>query len=114
MDITGFNRPPGASWYTSPVAGELTKTLKSGRGRLHSMRVVNTTAAKIYVFVFDNTAASGTLLMPPIPVAANDQVQLQPFASVPFATGCTVSASTTPTAYTAAGANSLQLHALTV
>lgn len=113
MDITGFNGPPGSSWYSSPVAGELTKTLKSGRGRLHSLRVVNTTVSKIYVFVFDNTAASGTLLMPPIPVASNDQVQLQQVFQIPFVTGCTVSASTTQTTYTAAGANSLQLHALT-
>lgn len=111
MDITGFNGPPGSAWYCSPVAGELTKVLKTGRGRLHSLRVVNTTAAKIYVFVFDNTAASGTLLMPPIPVAANDHVYLT-FFQIAFATGCTVSASTTPTAYAAAGANSLQIHAL--
>ena len=112
MDITGFNGPPGSSWYSSPVAGELTKTLKTGRGRLHSIRVANTTASKIYVFVFDNTAASGTLLMPPIPVAANDHVYMT-FFQIAFATGCTVSASTTQTAYGAAGANSLQLHALT-
>lgn len=112
MDITGFSPPPNATAYASPVAGELTKTLKTGRGRLHYLLAANTTAAKIYLFVYDNTAASGTLLMPPIPIAANDAIAWQPFAAL-FGTGCTVSASTTQTVYTAAGANSIQLHALT-
>lgn len=111
MDISGFTKADG-TWYASPVAGELTKTLKSSRGRLHYLRACNTTAAKIYVFVFDNTAASGTLVCPPIPVAANDVQELKTF-QVPFTTGCTISASTTQTTYTAAGANSLQMLALT-
>lgn len=111
MNITGYNSPPQATWYASPVAGELTKVLKSARGRLHYLRVVNTTAAKIYVHVYDNTAASGTLLTAPIPVAANDQFTLQTF-QIPFTNGCTVSASTSATSYVAAGANSLQIHAL--
>lgn len=111
MDVTGFNATNAATFYTSPVAGELTKTLKTGRGRLLYLRAVNTTAAKIYVFVYDNTAASGTLLMPPIPVEANQQAEIKTFG-IPFVTGCTISASTTPTAYAAAGANSLQLHSI--
>lgn len=112
MDITGFNKPPNSVRYISPVAGELTKTLKTGVGRLHELRVANTTAAKIYVFVFDNTAASGTLLMAPIPVAANDQYIPPQMSQRSFATGCTISASTTQTSYTAAGANSLQIDAV--
>lgn len=110
MDITGFNLTAHASWYVSPVAGELTKTLKSGAGFLQFIRVCNTTASKIYVFVFDNTAASGTLLCPPIPVEANSHVFMTTLGWR-FVTGCTVSASTTQTSYTGAGANSLQLHA---
>jgi hypothetical protein len=111
MDITGFNGPPGSRWYTSPLAGELTATPRTGRGRLHYAIISNTTAAKIYAFVFDNTAASGTLLMPPIPIPANDCIQIKTF-QLPFVTGCTVSASTTQTTYTAAGANAMHLWAL--
>lgn len=110
MDITGFNATLKTLWYVSPVAGELTVTLKSGRGWLQFVRVCNTTASKIYVFVYDNTAASGTLLCPPIPVEANSQFFITTLG-YRFATGCTISASTTQTTYTAAGANSMQLHA---
>lgn len=110
--IEGFRKPNGSTFYVSPVAGELTKTLKAAAGFLHYGRFVNTTAAKIYVFLFDNTAASGTLLCPPIPVAPNDQFEFKMVAALQYATGCTVSASTTPTSYTAAGANALQIHAL--
>lgn len=110
MDITGYNGPPGSRWYRSALAGELTATLRTGTGRLHYVRAFNTTAAKIYIFIFDNTAASGTLLVPPIPVAANDQTELSTF-QIPFVTGCTVSASTTQTTYTAAGANAMHVFA---
>lgn len=111
MDVTGFNATKLATWYVSPLAGELTKTLKSVSGQLIYLRGCNTTASTIYIFVFDNTAASGTLLMPPIPVTANSQYEIKTF-SMRFATGCTVSASTTQTSYTAAGANAMHIHAL--
>lgn len=109
MEITAFNAA-GLSWYVSPVAGELTKTLKSGKGTLQFLQVCNTTASKIYVFVFDNTAASGTLLFPPIPVAANDHFFILTMGRR-FTTGCTVSSSSTQKSYTGGGANDLHIHA---
>lgn len=112
--INGFNLPSGSTVYVSPVAGEQLKTLKSTSGLLHDLRVANTTAAKIYVFVFDNaSAASGALLMPPIPIAANDMSLVQVPGALPFANGCTVAASTTQAAYAAAGANAMQILGIT-
>lgn len=111
MDITGINATARTTSYVSPVAGELTKTLKTGVGYLQYLRACNTTATAIYVFVFDNTTASGTLLTAPIPVPANGHFELNAYG-IRFATGCTLSASTSQTTYTAAGANSLQVHAL--
>lgn len=113
MDINGFYFESGSTPYASPVAGEQKKTLLTGPGALHYLRVCNTTAAKIFVFVFDNTTDSGTLLLPPIPVAANDMVQLTSPGAALCTAGCTVAASTTQTGYAAAGANSLQLYAVT-
>ncbi len=113
MDINGFYAPSNSTWYSSAVAGEQTKVLSTEAGLLFYLRIVNTTSSARYAFVYDNTAASGTLLMPPIPLAANGQVQLPLPGGVPFGTGCTVSTSTTQTSYAAGGANDLQIHALT-
>lgn len=113
MDINGNYFPSGCTEYSSAVAGELTRVLKDGAGTLHYLRVNNTTASKVYAFVFDNNAASGTLLMPPIPIAANAHVELNLPGAIPFSTGCTVSSSSTQTSYTGGGANDLQIHAVT-
>lgn len=102
----------GFANYATVVAGELTSAVKSGAGKLFYLRVANTTAAKRYMFVFDNTAASGTLLCPPIPVAANDSVGLVLPGPLQFATGLTVSSSTAQASYAAGGANDLQTHAV--
>lgn len=101
----------GASRYVSPNAGELTSSVKSGAGKLFYARICNTTANKIYAYLFDSLTATGTLLCPPVPIAANDQFILfsYPYA---FATGLTISSSTTQTGYVAGGANDLQVEAL--
>ena len=109
--IEGFKMPNASGWYVSPVAGEQTKTLKSGAGQIHYGRFCNTTAAVIYVFVFDSLTASGTLLCAPFPVPANGSVELKTFMKK-FTTGCTVSCSSTQVSFTIAGANALQIDAL--
>lgn len=113
MDINGSYAPAGSTWYASAVGGEKTVTLKSVAGKLHYLRVANTTGSTIYAFVFDSTDATGTLLMPPIPLAAHAHYELQPPFAIPFGTGCTVSTSSTQTSYTAGGNNDIQVHALT-
>lgn len=106
--------PSQATQYSSPVAGEQAKVLKAGPGVLHYLRVSNTTAAKIYVFVANHVSdPSGTPLMPPIPVPANDAAEIGLPFPIPFSTGLSVGSSTTQAAYAAAGANSLQIHAVT-
>lgn len=46
--------------------------LKSGPGVLYALTITNSNVSDRYVFVFDNaSAASGDLLVAPIPVAAN-------------------------------------------
>lgn len=103
----------GVSFYTSPVAGEQEKVIKDSPGKLFYLRVANTTGAKIFVFIFDALTNAGGPLMPPIPVAANDQAELQLPAAIGFSNGLVIGASTGATAYVAAGANSLQIHTVT-
>jgi hypothetical protein len=105
--------PTNATMYSSPVAGEQAKVLKAGPGVLTYLRVSNTTAAKIYVFVANHVSdASSTPLMPPIPVPANDASELCIPCDIPFSAGLSLGSSTTQAAYAAAGANSLQIHAI--
>ena len=99
----------GATKYTSPVAGELEKNLKDGAGKLFYLRVCNTTAALIYVFVCDGLTNAAGPMMPPIPVPANGQTELTLPGALAFAVGLTLAASTSQVAYAAAGANAMQV-----
>lgn len=103
----------GASVYLSAEAGEKTATIKSGAGKLFYLRIANTTASKVYAWVFDATAAAdnGVLLAVPIPIAANSDAVLFPYP-LGFATGLTISSSSTQTSYTAGGNNDLQIQAV--
>jgi hypothetical protein len=103
----------GASSYVSPLAGELTAVVKASPGKLFYLRAVNTTASKVYIWVCNESAFAGAaLLVPPIPIAANeDKLVNLPYA-LPFSTGLAISVSTSPTSYVAAGANSGQFHAV--
>lgn len=117
MDLNGNYLPNGATVYSSPIAGEQLKVLKASKGLLCYLLVCNTTASKIYVHVYDHaSAASGSPIMPPIPVPANDAAQvpvLGVIGAIPFSTGCVVAASTAQASYAAAGANALQVLAVT-
>lgn len=114
MDLNGTWLPNGATVYSSPIAGEQLKALKATKGVLHYLMVMNTTASKIYVHVYDHaSAASGSPIMPPIPVPANDAAQVPFIGALPFTNGCVVAASTAQASYAAAGANALQVLAIT-
>jgi len=110
----------GSQWYCSPIAGEQTKTLVNTTSRssgdnakkLFYLRVANTTNAVRYVHVYDNTAASGTPLCPPLVLAANGERELQLPFPMQATTGITLSPSTSQTSVTGGGANDLQIHAL--
>ena len=103
----------GTSSYVSPIAGELTAVVKASPGKLFYLRVVNTTAAKVYAWVCNESAFAGAaLLMPPIPIGVNDDKIVAPVFALPFSTGLCISVSTSPTSYVAAGANAGQFHAV--
>lgn len=107
---------PGTTLYVSPIAGELTKTLKGAAagsplaagGKMYYLRLVNTTAAVIYGLVFDGDAA-GPLICAPIPIPANGQVELRLTGPRGFNNGLTLSASTSSVANVAAGINAMQI-----
>lgn len=107
----------GATRYTSPLAGELAKTLKGGAlgaaagGKLFYLRLCNTTAAVISALMFDGDN-TGPLLAAPIPIPANSQVELKLVTPIAFVNGLTINASTSQVANVAAGANALQIDAL--
>ena len=109
----------GATRYTSPIAGELAKTLKGGAsggasaagGKLFYLRVCNTTAAIVSALVFDG-ANTDPLLCAPIPIPANGQVELKLITPMAFVNGLTINGSTSQVANAAAGANSIQIDAL--
>jgi hypothetical protein len=109
----------GATRYTSPLVGELAKTLKGGKsataaaagGKLFYLRVCNTTAAIVSALLFDGDNTDG-LLCAPIPIPANGQVELKLITPMAFVNGLTINASTSQVANAAAGANALQIEAL--
>jgi hypothetical protein len=102
----------GSTWYTSPIAGELTAVLKATPGKLFYLRISNLTAAARFIFLFDSASAAGALFGPPVRLAANEQVELKLVYPMQGAVGLTLSSSTTQNAYAAGGANDMQVHAL--
>lgn len=90
------------SWYQSQSA-EDTKSVYTGKGCVHSISAINGNAAVRYLWVFDNTAASGTVLAGPFPIGINGSFTVQFPTGIPFSTGLFVAASTTPKTYTATG-----------
>ncbi len=112
MEVNAFIKRTDAAYYCSLIAGEQSKTVRTGAGTLHYLRVANTTNAVRYVHVFDSLAASGVMLLPPIVLAANSERELQTKFAVPFSIGLTLASSTAQTSVTGGGANDLQIHAL--
>lgn len=115
MQIQGQYIPAGSTVYNSAAAEE-TKLLKSGAGVLHYIAVANYNAAARYVFLFDNTSATGTPILPPIPLAATGAVGsifVASLPALPFSTGLFVAASSTGATFTAAGANDIKISAAT-
>lgn len=89
------------------IGSAVSKTVKSGAGRLLGFTVRHTDASALYLWLFDNTAASGTQLLIPFLVPASSQIfigtDLLTTKGVAFSTGLTYGLSTSATSYTAYG-----------
>lgn len=116
MQIQGQYAPSGSTWYHSSAAEE-TKAVKSAPGLLFSLIVANYNAAARFVYVFDATSATGTPIVPPIPLAASGAVGSIQTVALPFAiefdTGLFIAASSTGATYTAAAGNDIRMSVLT-
>lgn len=112
MQIQGQYAPAGSTWYTSASVEESVQ-VKGSPGLLFSIAATNTNESARFLFLFDNaSAASGSLIFPPIPVAAGGQtVVALPFA-IPFTAGLRVAASSTSEEFTAAAGDDIWLTAL--
>ena len=115
MQVQGQYAPAGSTWYNSAAAEE-TKLLKSGGGLLHALIVTNFNAAARYIYVFDSLTATGTPIVPPIPLAAlgtvGSVVGVFIAFSIPFTTGCFIATSSTGAVYTASAANDIRMSAV--
>lgn len=112
MQIQGQYAPAGATWYTS-AAVEEARQLKASPGLLFALAVTNTSDTIRYLFLFNHaSASSGTLIYPPIPIAAGGQtVVALPFA-IPFSVGLRAASSSTDHAFTASSGNDVWITAV--
>ena len=99
---------PAGTWYKSPAAGEasklvVTSPLTGKPGMLHWVSAHNTSGSTLYLFVFDGTTASGTLLVGPLTCAANADISWDCRFAKPFSTGLFVAFSTSDSTYSVAG-----------
>lgn len=95
--------PPVSSIYISNVGGSSFNTIYAGPGFLWGWQIQNTTTASVYVQVFDSLAPTVGTTTPAMslwlpPSGGIDAFGVSPFY---FATGITVSCTTTPTGSTA-------------
>jgi hypothetical protein len=103
---TRFEEFGSTTYVTVGGAGEQTKTLKAAPGKAYTIDVVNVAGADRFLWVVDDiTDASTALLIPPLKIPAGGFVSIQWQAALKFATGMTVSSSSTQATYTAGGAD---------
>lgn len=91
------------AFYVSQAA-EDTKGVVAGKAMVTRIRASNGNAAVRYLWAWDNTAASGTIVLAGIPVAIAGTAEVSfPFGRA-VTTGLYVALSTTQKTYTATGA----------
>jgi hypothetical protein len=115
MQVQGQYAPAGTTWYNSAAAEEAVQ-IKASAGMLFGFVISNSNAADRFIYVFDNTASSGTLLVPPICLQPTGEVGsavevFLPYA-VPFATGLRIASSSTNATFTASSSSDLRIMAL--
>lgn len=81
--------PLGGYNYTHIAAGQATTVVKSGTGFLHSIVFNGPATSTNVTTVYDNTAASGTVIGILNPTTTNPQVTV--IYDIGFATGLTIS-----------------------
>jgi hypothetical protein len=111
MQIQGQYAPAGTTWYNSAAAEE-TKSVKASPGLLFCVAITNSNAGARFAYLFDATSATGTPIVPPIPIAAGAQVIVALPYAVPFNTGLFVAASSTNATFTAAAGNDFRMSVL--
>lgn len=97
--------------YQSQSAEEK-KAVATSAGFARSVGATNVSASTRYLFVYDNaSAASGTLLLPPIKISPGDTVNVdfEP-TMLPYTAGLYLAASSSQTSYAASGANDMSFH----
>lgn len=109
--IQGNYAPAGSSQYNSSAAEE-TRLVRTGPGLIFALLITNSNASTRFVYVFDSLTATGTPIVPPIPIASGAQVTLaHPFA-LPFTTGLFIASSSTNATYTASATSDLRMSVL--
>jgi hypothetical protein len=105
--VQGEYLPPEASRYTSQAAEQI-RVLKASPGILYTLLVTNIKLTDVWLYVFDNTSAAGTLFMPPMKLpASGGNLSLPLGQALPFFTGLTVASSSTGSTYTPTATNDL-------
>lgn len=98
----------GGTWYSSQVAEEF-KTVRTGAGMLNSIHVTNVSGSTRYVYVFDNTASSGAIILAVIPLTSGSRYQFYFMWGMPFKTGLRIAASSTLATFTPTAAPDLMM-----
>lgn len=113
--IQGQYAPSGTTWYHSSAAEEV-KQVKTGAGLLFGFIISNSNAAARIIYVFDNTASSGTVIIPPIPIqlltAVGSAIEVYLPYAIPFSTGLRIASSSTNATFTASASNDFRMSVL--
>jgi hypothetical protein len=105
--IQGTYVAAGSSFYSSSAAEQVAQ-VKTGAGLLYSIAVTNFNAAARFLYVYDNTSSTGTLLLPPIPLTAlgtAGSFVVINLPAIPFSTGLRIDTSSTGATFTGAGSD---------
>lgn len=107
--IQGRYQDPLARRYASQAPEEVI-VVKDSPGILYSLFVMNLSSSAVSVYVFDNGAASGDLLYPPIRLSASGgSVNIDPEEAEPFVNGLTVAPSSALSPFTPTGTDDLMV-----
>ena len=97
--------------YNPGTAVELVQ-VKTGAGYVMSLEALNVNAATRYLYLFDNTASTGALLIAPVKLTAGQSWQLSFPTPLTFTTGLRANISSGAAGvFTTSGANDLILTA---
>lgn len=105
MDIITRPQTTPAGRYYASQSAEGAKNLITGAGALHKIIAINTAGATRYLYIYDNTAASGTILYRGTSIVAAGQSDLTFALGMFCTTGLTIAPSTTQATFTLGGSD---------